>query len=63
MGEILRSQYTQCIYNSLLASGSIPNLDPDPPGKPQLRAMYISQILSGFADRVWERLYSKYTVC
>jgi MFS family permease len=35
-----------------IGSGSIPNLDP--PGKPQLRAMYISQILSGFADRVWE---------
>ena len=35
-----------------IGSGSIPYLDP--PGKPQLRAMYMSQILSGFADRVWE---------
>lgn len=26
----------------------------DPPGEPKLRAMYVCQTLSGFADRMWE---------
>lgn len=33
-------------------SGSIPYVNA--PGEPNLRAVYISQMLSGFADRMWE---------
>jgi hypothetical protein len=33
-------------------SGGIPNVDL--PGGPNLRAMYLGQLLSGFADRMWE---------